>query len=96
MARKSPPRPRKTQPFTKKGIEKAPEGPGVYEIVKAGKPGYIGHSNNVQERLQQHKSTGDVSGGQYRVRKTDSTRAAQSLEKKLIKHHKPPQNERGK
>ena len=98
MARKPQPRPRKKQPFTKKGIEKAPEGPGVYEILKGGKikDGYIGHSQNLKERLEKHKSEGDVSGSEFQVLKTDSTREAKALEKGLIKKLQPKQNEQGK
>ena len=96
MAKKPTPRPRKKQPFTKKGIKKVPEGPGVYEVFKAGKIAYVGHSKNLKDRLQEHKSEGDISGGQFRVRTTPTTREAQALEKKLIKRHQPEQNEQGK
>ena len=96
MARKPLPRPSRKKAFIKKEIENVPEGPGVYEIIKAGEVGYVGSSSDLKERLQQHKNKGDVSGSEFRVRKTDSTRDAQVVERRLLKDLQPPQNKQGK
>lgn len=77
--------------FTKENIAKVRGGPGVYRLFakNAKKPTYIGSTNDLNRRLEEHR------GQKYHsfiVEHTNSTREARALEKKLIKKKSPRRN----
>lgn len=78
--------------FNSKNVERVRGGPGVYKLYAKGakKPTYVGSSNNLNRRLEQH------SGQHFRtfqVEHTTNTAEAKRLEKKLIRRHNPRRNQ---
>lgn len=82
----------KRKKFTRENIGRVREGPGVYKLYSkmAKKPTYIGETNNLKRRLVEHKDAERFHT--FTVQHTDSHRAAQAKEKRLIKLHKPRRN----
>ena len=80
--------------FSAKNIENVKEGPGVYKFFNPRDSlTYVGNTNNLRERLQQHLNEGDVPNvRKFEVKHTESTRKAEKIEKNIIQRSKPVHN----
>jgi len=81
--------------ITNKNLEKVPGNkPGVYRIQNSKKDIlYIGKSKGgrLDDRIKEHK--GEISGGtRFSYKTTQTKKAAENLEKREIKRHKPRLN----
>ena len=77
--------------FNAENVDRVRSGPGVYKLYKkrTKKPTYIGSANNLGRRLGEHAGQ---KFSKFEVLHTETTREARSLEKKLIRKHKPKRN----
>ena len=84
--------------FNQKHTDGVPEKPGVYVISSKSKvTQYVGMSGNMQERLQDHLTKGDVKAAdQFQVLPASGESEAAKLEEAYIKRLKPKQNKMGK
>ncbi len=80
--------------FSAKNIENVKEGPGVYKFFNPRDSlTYVGNTNNLRERLQQHLNEGDIPNvRKFEVKHTESTREAEKIEKNIIQRSKPVHN----
>jgi len=80
--------------FTKANIEKAPDRPGIYVIKnEKGATQYVGMSQKLRTRLEQHLSQKDIPGADtFRTRPVRSTKQAENLEGRYIENYKPRYN----
>jgi len=84
-------------PITNRNIEKVPgDKPGVYRIQNSRKDVlYIGKAKGgrLDDRIMEHK--GEIPGGtRFSYKTTPSKDAAERLEKREIREHKPSFNEK--
>jgi hypothetical protein len=97
----APGRPTEYQPETKKGAE-PPAKPGEYRILSrgGGKSSrdihYVGETNNLKRRMEEHRRSGKFSDSQIIAYKTaDESSNSQSRrihEQHKIRQHTPPEN----
>ena len=99
MASYKPGRPKEIDPFTEMG--KVPKKPGEYRKVEKmdaqkRKPEYIGETNNLNRRINEHKRSGKIVPGDTIAiqvaggRSTSTTRRSHEREK--IAQHTPSEN----
>jgi len=94
--------PRKTVPFNRQGIAKAPnDRPATYRIqTESGKTNYVGTAKRgrVQERLGEHLPGGKdyIPGAQVVVEQQPNIAAARDEEARAIRRSQPKYNKQGK
>lgn len=96
MAIYKPGRPTKFNPTTGAG-QKPPEKPGEYRIRDAdGNLTYVGETNNLQRRMNEHIKSGKLSeGGTIEVKVADGRSTSYTRrvhEQQKIAQHQPPLN----
>lgn len=97
MSMYKPGRPKKYNPLTQSGV-KPPESPGEYRIRNCkGTITYIGETNNLRRRMNQHLYNGKMSNGQNEggtfewkeADKRSSSATRREHERKKIEQHSP-------
>ena len=81
---------------SKSNLGNLPDGPGVYSLNTAsGKPNYIGkvQRGRAPERIGEHDRQNKIPFDKFGFIPTKTKDDAASLEKKLIRQHKPPYND---
>lgn len=91
--------PKKTVTFSRTGASKLPKDkPVVYRIQTAtGKTNYVGvaQRGRVQERIQEHLSTGKIPGAKVQIEQKSSIREARKTEARVIARANPKYNRQG-
>jgi len=83
--------------FNKANIGKtAPASSGCYEIVNSkGESLYVGKSNNIQRRLEEHLRDKDIRGAHsFRTYKPPPGMSSEKFEDRLMRNKKPKKNRR--
>ena len=84
---------------TKQNLNNMPGGPGVYSLnSSSGSTQYIGKAkrSRPQDRIEEHKSEGDIPFQKFGYIPTQTQDDAIRLEKRLIRQRKPTYNKAGK
>lgn len=80
--------------FTKSELDKLPDSSGMYRIqTEGGRTNYVGVSNNVKERLKQHKREGNIPGSYFSIEYMPKSKA-ETKENSVIRREKPKHNKR--
>ena len=98
MGAYTPGRPKKYRQSDSKD-KKPPQKPGEYRIRnKEGNVAYVGETNNIQRRMEEHRRSGKLGKDEtfeYKVADGRSTSATRrEHERKKIEQHKPERNQR--
>ena len=80
----------KRVPFTTSGISKLPKRPGMYTINQNGEK-YIGSTNNIQRRAQEHKRSGK-DGSSISYKQAVTRHQAYNMERNSIRKTCPRHN----
>lgn len=90
---------KKTVKFNKTGVSNLPnDKPVVYKIqTESGKTNYVGiaQRGRIQDRIQEHLATGEISGAKVQIEQMSSISDARVKEKNIIARSKPKYNEQG-
>lgn len=77
--------------FDNLGISKLPSTSGMYKIGCGTKASYVGSTNNLRRRAQEHKQNGN-DGCYFSFVQTRSRKQAYNIERNKIRNSCPPRN----